>query len=243
MMGVSVAPLVEFSGPIGVLTLPYLFRDREHMWSVLEGEIGSELLDSLAESGFVGLAWYEAGARSFYNSRRPIRSIDDLRGLKIRVQKSETMREMVAALGASPSSLGFKQVFTNLYTGAIDGAENNLPSYYSERHFEAARFYSYDRHSMIPDLLLVRKAVWEGLAPEERSALRLAAGLSSSEQRRLWSAYVEQALSAVMAAGGEVNEIADLEPFRQAVEPLYARRAAVFGDLVERIGQVGSADG
>ena len=234
----SVAPLAEFSSEIGVLTLPYLFRDPEHMWRVLDGEIGDELLASLEANGLVGLAWYDAGARSFYNRERPIRRLEDLKGLKIRVQKSEIMREMVEALGASPVSLGFKEVYTNLYTGSIDGAENNVPSYRSERHFEVAKFYSYDRHSTIPDLFLIRKPVWDSLSAEEQAALRRAAWESSTAQRGFWRDYVTQALEAVQAEGSEVNEVDDVAAFQQAVEPLYAKYGAVYGDLVERIRAV-----
>ena len=234
----SVAPLAEFSSTIGVLTLPYLFRDPEHMWRVLDGEIGDELLASLEASGLVGLAWYDAGARSFYNRERPVRTLEDLKGLKIRVQKSEIMRRMVEALGASPVSLGFKEVYTNLYTGSIDGAENNLPSYRSERHFEVAKFYSYDRHSTIPDLLMIGKATWDRLSDQERAALRRAARESSAAQRGFWRDYVAEALAAVRAAGSEIHEIDDVEAFQRAVEPLYAEYGALYGELVERIRAV-----
>ena len=234
----SAAPLAEFSGEVGVLTLPYLFRGPDHMWRVLDGAIGDELLASLEANGLVGLAWYDAGARSFYNRQRPVRRLQDLEGLKIRVQKSEIMRQMVEALGASPVSLGFKEVYTNLYTGAIDGAENNLPSYRSERHFEVARFYSYNRHSTIPDLLMIRKATWDRLSAEERTALRRAARESSVAQRGFWQAYVAEALEAVRVAGSEINEIDDVEAFQQAVEPLYEKYGAIFGALVDRIRAV-----
>ncbi len=234
----SVAPLAEFSRPVGVLTLPYLFRDPQHMWRVLDGEIGSDLLTELEASGFVGLAWYDAGARSFYNRERPIRTLADLKGLKIRVQKSDIMRRMVAALGASPVSLGFKEVYTNLYTGAIDGAENNLPSYRSERHFEVAKFYSYDRHSMIPDLLMISRRAWDGLSPDEQAALRRVARESSTAQRGYWQEYVGEALAAVEEAGCQVDEIDDVAAFQAAVEPLYEEVGGVWGDLVARIRAV-----
>ncbi len=234
----SVAPLAEFSSSIGVLTLPYLFRDPDHMWQVLDGEIGDELLHSLEASGLVGLAWYDAGSRSFYNRERPVRRLADLEGLKIRVQKSEIMREMVEALGASPVSLGFKEVYTNLHTGSIDGAENNVPSYRSERHFEVAGYYSYDRHSTIPDLLLVNLKVWKRLLPEEQAALREAARQSSIAQRGFWRDYVEEALVAVRAAGAEINEVEDIAAFQQAVQPLYAKYGERYGDLVTRIRAV-----
>lgn len=238
----SVAPLAEFSQTIGVLTLPYLFRDPAHLWAVLEGPIGDELLASLQDSGFVGLAWYDAGARSFYNRKRPIRRLEDLAGLKIRVQKSEIMREMVEALGGSPVSLGFKEVYTNLYTGSLDGAENNLPSFRSERHFEVARFYSTDRHSMIPDVLLIHLGLWNRLSKDQQQALRQAARESATTQRALWSKTVEEALVVVRDAGVEVNEIeGGTGAFQQAVAPLYERHGKGFGDLVERIRAVGQS--
>ena len=232
----SVAPLAEFAPTIGVLTLPYLFRDPEHFWAVLEGDIGNYLLATLEqEADFVGLAWYDAGARSFYNRQRPVRTLEDLRGLKIRVQKAEMMSSMVEALGAAPVALGFKDVYTNLHTGALDGAENNLPSYRSERHFEVARYYSLDRHSMIPDLLMIRREAWQALPAEEREALRHAAQVSAQEQRRLWQEYTEEALVKVRQAGAEINEIEDPAGFQAAVAPLYEKFGRRYGDLVERI--------
>ena len=241
MACVSVAPVAEFSRKIGVLTMPYLFRDSRHMWSVLEGAIGDELLADLERAGFLGLAWYESGSRSFYNRIRPVHRLEDLKGLKIRVQKSEVMRESVAALGAAPISIGFKQVFSNLHTGAIDGAENNLPSYLSERHFEVAKFYSNDRHSMIPDLLLIEGKTWFQLTHEEQAALRAVARASSEMQRVFWEEFARQALLKVEAAGVMVNEVGDLEAFRRAVEPVYDRHAGEFGDWVARIR--GAEDG
>ena len=234
----SVAPLAEFSRTIGVLTLPYLFRDRDHMWRVLDGELGDELLASLKSAGLIGLAWYDSGSRSFYNRQRPVRRLEDLAGLKIRVQKSEIMREMVEALGASPVSLGFKEVYTNLHTGAIDGAENNVPSYRSERHFEVAKYYSYDRHSTIPDLLLINAAVWNRLLPEEQESLRRLARESSLAQREYWQEYALEALAAVREAGSEINEVEDVEAFQRAVEPLYEKYGARYGDLIDRIRAV-----
>ncbi len=234
----SVAPLTEFSQAIGVLTLPYLFRDPEHLWKVLDGAIGDELLATLETSGLVGLAWYDAGSRSFYNRTRPVQRLEDLVGLKIRVQKSEIMRDMVEALGATPVSLGFKEVYTNLHTGAIDGAENNLPSYHSERHFEVAGFYSYDRHSTIPDLLMINLEVWNQLSVEEQKALRQAAKASSEAQRGYWREYVNGARETLLERGALIHDVEDITPFQQAVEPLYEKYGAVYGDFVERIRAV-----
>jgi tripartite ATP-independent transporter DctP family solute receptor len=231
----SAAPLAEFAPVTGVLSLPFLFENTEHLWRVLDSDIGDEIAAGLTNAGFVPLAWYDAGARSFYNRQRPVRSAADLAGLKIRVQRSEVMRDMVSALGASPVSLGFKQVYTSLHTGAIDGAENNLPSYRSERHFEAASFYSLDRHAVIPDVILVARSAWLRLTPEERQLLRAAARESALDQRAFWAEYEKTAISEVTAAGSEINEIEDLEELRQLVDPVYAKHAGRYGDLVARI--------
>ncbi|MCP4203258.1 MAG: TRAP transporter substrate-binding protein [bacterium] len=235
MVCASAAPLQEFAPVAGVLALPFLFRDSGHLWTVLEGEIGDEISAGLIEAGFVPLAWYDAGARSFYNRTRPIHRPKDLVGLKIRVQRSEMMRDLVESLGASPVALGFKQVYTSLHTGAIDGAENNLPSYRSERHFEAAGFYSADRHAIIPDVVLVSRERWQELSVDEQKALRAAAEASALAQRRFWADYRKQAAQAVTEAGSVINEVDDPEAFRQAVEPVYDKHAGRYGDLVERI--------
>jgi len=232
---VSAAPLAEFSDAIGVLTLPYLFADADEMWQTLEGSIGDELLSSLEDAGLVGLAWYDAGARSFYNRDRLIESLADLQGLKIRVQKSEIMRATVAALGASPVALGFKEVYTSLSTGNIDGAENNLPSFLSERHFEAAKYYSYDRHTMIPDLVVMHKGTWDSMTPEDQSALREIAQQSAENQRQLWAAYVEEARETLVAEGVSFSEITDLTAFQSAVDPVYTKHAPQYADWIERI--------
>ena len=240
MVASSVAPLAEFTDIIGVLTLPYLFRDPEHFWTVLDGPLGDELLASVEPAGFVALAWYDAGARSFYNRERPVVRLADLEGLQIRVQKSEVMRQMVEALGARPVALGFKDVYTNLHTGAIDGAENNLPSYRSERHFEVATHYSLDRHTMVPDVLLINRQVFDGLSGEQQEALRRAARASSEAQRGFWSETEAEARAAVEAAGSTITEVEDIEAFQQAVEPLYAEHGARWGDLVARIRAQGA---
>jgi tripartite ATP-independent transporter DctP family solute receptor len=231
----SAAPLAEFAPVAGVLSLPFLFDDAEHLWRVLESDIGQEISRSLEDSGFVPLAWYDAGARSFYNRQRPINSAADLAGLKIRVQRSEVMRDMVSALGASPVALGFKQVYTSLHTGAIDGAENNLPSFRSERHFEAAPFYSLDRHAVIPDVILVSKAAWQRLSSRNQAALRVAAEASARAQRTFWADYEKVAIREVTAGGATINEIENLTELRQLVEPVYAKHAERYGDLVPRI--------
>jgi tripartite ATP-independent transporter DctP family solute receptor len=231
----SAALLAEVAPELGVLTLPYLFDGPEHLWQALDGAPGEELLATLEPHGLVGLAWYDAGSRSFYNRRRPIRHPGDLQHLKIHVQQSEVMREMVQLLGGSPVVLGLPEVYTSLYTGDLDGAEDNLPSYWSARHFEVAGFYSLDEHARIPDLLLIGAPAWRALSPSQQVALRDLARRSAAAQRGFWNQAVDEARREVEAAGATVHEVDDLTPFRRAVAPLYERHAGRYGAWVARL--------
>jgi tripartite ATP-independent transporter DctP family solute receptor len=231
----SAAPLAELVPEMGALILPFLFQDRDHMWRVLDGPVGEELLGALEPHGFIGLAWYDAGARSFYTRQRPVLRPEDLRGQRIRVQEAEVMREMVRLMGGAPVTLGFEEVYTSLYSGHVDGAENDLPSFYWERHFEVARHFSLDRHSMTPDLLLVGERAWRRLSPSEREALRDLALRSSMAQRGFWTEAEDEARRQVLAAGVQIHDVEGREAFRQAVAPLYQRFAPRYGGWVERL--------
>jgi tripartite ATP-independent transporter DctP family solute receptor len=190
---VSSSPLAEFAPQAGVYSLPYLFRGEAHMWKVLEGPIGREVLDSLEPHGFIGLCYYDSGARSFYNSKRPINTPGDLHGLKMRVQKNRVMQDCVQALGASPVSMAFEEAYSALQTGVVDGAENNPPSYENTKHYEVAKYYSLDEHTRVPEIVLCSKRTWDRLAPADRALLRKAAQASVTEQRRLWREYTAKA--------------------------------------------------
>jgi tripartite ATP-independent transporter DctP family solute receptor len=150
---------------MNVLAMPFLFRSIEHLQKVLDGPIGSELLNSFEPYGFVGLAFYDSGARSIYNSVRPIRSIDDLKGLRLRVQQSEQMSAMIRALGAEPVELPYGQVLTGLSTKLIDGAENNWPSFVTTDHYKFAGFYTLTKHTMSPEVLVMSQKAWSSLTP------------------------------------------------------------------------------
>ncbi len=233
---VSAAPLEQFSSKIGVLSLPYIFRSAEHQWNVLNGPIGDELLESLSDAGLVGLGWMDSGARSFYATRR-IEKPQDLRGMQIRVQDSDVATAMVLALGASPRSVPFTEVYSALQRGVIDGAENNLPSYHSKGHYEVARFFCRDEHNRLPEVIVASRAWWEKLSPEHREVIREEARQCQEYQRRLWAEREAAALEAVQKAGCTIIE-PDREAFRKAVEPLYERYREKYGDLVERIRAV-----
>ena len=153
----SISSLAAFYPDINALQAPYLFRNADHMWKVLNGEIGDYFLNSVKSNGFIGLCWFDAGARSFYNTKKPIYTVADLKGMKIRVQESSLMMGMIQALGAVPTPMPYGDVYSALQTGVIDGAENNWPSYDTASHYEVARYFSIDEHTRVPEMILASK--------------------------------------------------------------------------------------
>lgn len=225
MTKVSASVLESFSPAFRVLSLPFLFSDRDHVWEVLDGEIGRDLLAEPLQYRLRGLAFYDAGSRSFYTTSRPVRSPEDLQGLKIRTMESATAMDMVRALGGSPTPISWGEIYTALQQGVVDGAENNPPSFHLSRHYEVAKYYSLDEHTSVPDVLLIGRAAWEALDSREQELLSAAARESAEYQKILWRAAEKTALDAVQEAGVEV-----LRPNKQAFmkeveELLEARRA------------------
>jgi tripartite ATP-independent transporter DctP family solute receptor len=238
MTKVSASPLESFVPEMQVFSIPYVFRDEEHLWQVLDGEIGQELL--VAGEGYYlrGLCYYDAGPRNFYTSDKPIRGPEDLDGLKIRVQKSITSTRMVRTLGGSATPIDWGELYSALQQGVVDGAENNLPSFFLSRHYEVSGSYTMDEHTWVPDVLLISTHVWNGLSPEERDWLQDAVSSSVVEQRRLWRKAKEDALAQIRAAGVEIIE-PDKEPFRRAAEPMFeSYRGTSTHDLLEAIEAV-----
>lgn len=232
---VNVNPITQIAPEFKVFALPYIFRDADHMHKVLDGEIGQEFLDKLAKKELIGLAYYDSGQRSFYNTQRPVRNIKDLKGLKIRVQKAEIMMDMVQAVGASSTPMAFEEVYTALQTGVIDGAENNLPSYVTKGHYEKAKYYTMDGHSRVPEIVLFSKKTWDRLTPEDRALVRRAARESVAHQRKLWQAKVDEARRTAVASGCEIITVTDIQPFIDAMKPVYEKHAAGLQDVIARI--------
>ncbi len=235
---VNINPLTQIAPELKAFALPYIFRDLEHLHKVVDGQIGRELMDTLAAKELVGLAFYDSGQRSFYNSIRPVRSLADLQGLRIRVQKAEIMMDMIRALGAVPIPMSFEEVYTGLQTGIIDGAENNYPSWVTKGHFETARFYTQNEHSLVPEIILFSKLTWDRIPEEDRELIRRAARESVSYQRELWKAMVEESIRQAASAGCEIIRVIDKEPFMRAVEPVYVEHAAGLISIIERIRAV-----
>jgi tripartite ATP-independent transporter DctP family solute receptor len=222
-----------------VLAMPFLFRSVEHLQKVLDGPIGNEILNSFEPYGFVGLAFYDSGARSIY-SARPVHSLDDLKGLRIRVQQSRQMSDMIRALGAEPVELPYGQVKTGLATGLIDGAENNWPSFVTTDHYKFAGFYTLTEHTMSPEVLVMSQKAWASLSVEDQALFREAAKRSSHFMREQWKDLEERTRQRAEAAGVEIVADFDRGPFEAAMAGLYvkAQHDPAMSSLIERIRKV-----
>jgi len=229
------APLGSFAPSMGVFSMPYLFRDSDHLWNVLQGPIGKGLLNDLSSKGLIGLAYYDSGARSFY-ARKPIKTVADMKGLKIRVQQSKIFVDLVNALGASATPMGYGEVYSGLQTGIVDGAENNAPSLWTSKHYEIAKFYSIDEHSMVPEVLLMSKKVWDGMTPEDQKIIAQAAQDSVAEQRKLWKAFDQQSMNELVSKGTTILK-PEKASFQKAVQPVYAKYPEL-SDLITKIQAV-----
>lgn len=236
----NVALIGNFVPAMNVLAMPFLFRSIEHMQKVLDGPIGREILGSFEPYGFVGLAFYDSGARSIYNNVRPVKSIADLRGLRIRVQQSELMSQMIRALGAEPVELPYGQVLTGLATHLIDGAENNWPSFVTTDHYKHAVYYTLTEHTMSPEVLVISLKAWRSLSAEDQTIFREAAARSSLYMREKWRDLEEQSQRKAEAAGISVIKTIDRKPFEDAMAPIYAKAAQDpdAAALIERIRKV-----
>jgi tripartite ATP-independent transporter DctP family solute receptor len=216
---VSAAPLESFVPEMAVFGVPYIFRDDDHCWKVLDGPIGRELLEIGAAKGVRGLCYYDAGARNFYTAKRPILTPDDLKGLKIRVVKSKTSMDMVEALGGAPTPIAWGELYTALQQGMVDGAENNAPSFYTNRHFEVCKHFSLDEHTRVPDILLVSESIWTTLPPQVQEWLQQASDESSQYERELWAEETDAALEKMREEGVTIHE-PDRQPFIDKVQPM-----------------------
>jgi tripartite ATP-independent transporter DctP family solute receptor len=236
----NVAPIGSLIPAANVLALPFLFRSFDHLHKVLDHAIGDEILASSQRHGFVSLTFYDSGSRSIYNSVRPIRTLADMKGLRIRVQQSEVMVEMIKALGAEPVELPYGQVSTGLSTRLIDGAENNWPSYVTTNHYKLAPYYTLTEHTMGPELLVVSPRAWESLSAEDQNIFRDAARKSSAYMRELWHGLEERSRQQARAAGNTIISEFDRKPFEQAMNTIYAKTVTDPGlrQLIERIRQV-----
>ena len=233
---VSAAVLENFIEDYKVLSMPYIFRDREHAFEVFDGPIGENMLLKGEKFRLRGLTFYDAGSRNFYSKDRPINTPDDLVGLKIRVQKSNMAVSMVNELGGSPTPISWGELYTALQQGVVDGAENNLPSFYTSKHYEVCKYYSMNEHTAVPDVLLVGTGSWKRFTEQEQQWIKEAALESSVYQRRLWAQSEKESLEAIRKAGVEV-----IYPDKQLFEQKTLSMSELFSEqpeLLQLIDQI-----
>jgi tripartite ATP-independent transporter DctP family solute receptor len=238
---ISVGPMGPIVPELNVFNLPFMFRDNAHMEKVIDGAIGDEMLKKLSDhptANLIGLCWMNAGTRNVYNSKRPIRTPDDLKGLKIRMMGNPVFVDSMNALGGNGVAMGFDQLINAMQTGVVDGAENNEPSYESGQHYRYAKYYSNTGHLMIPEILVFSKRIWGGLSKEDQALLQKLGREAQIEERSLWYEKEKASLDAMKKAGAEINDVADKKLFQAMVKPVWDKYGAAHQALIQRIQDV-----
>lgn len=235
---ISVGPMGPIVPELNVFNLPFMFRDNIHMEKVIDGPIGDELMKKLSEhptAGLIGLAWMNAGSRNVYNSKHPIKSVEDLKGLKIRMMGNPVFVDTMNSLGGNGIAMGFDQLVSALQTGVVDGAENNEPSYATGQHYRHAKYYSMTGHLIIPEIVVFSKRTWQTLSKEDQDLITKLGREAQQEQRGLWYEMEKKSLADMKAAGAQVNEVADRKPFQAAVKSVWDKYGAQHAALIQRI--------
>src|SRR5215471_12665450 len=238
---VSVGPMGPLVSELNVFNLPFMFRDDAHMEKVIDGPIGDELLKKLSEhptAGLIGLCWMNAGTRNVYNSKKPIKSIDDLKGLKIRMMGNPVFVDTMNSLGGNGVAMGFDQLVNAMQTGVVDGAENNYPTYTTGQHYRYAKYYSLTGHLMIPEILIFSKRTWASLSKEDQALILKSAKEAQLEQRKLWYEMEQKSIKHMQEAGAEIVDVPDKKPFVEAVKPVWDKYGAQHAALIKRVQEV-----
>lgn len=236
---VSLSAVSNYSDIMTILMLPYIYRDSDHMWSVLNGSIGMKALDDIKKANLLGLTFYDSGARNFYNNKKEIKTVADLKSLRIRVQESELMKSLVTSLGATPTAMDSNIVMQSLALGTIDGAENNPATYVSTNQLSVAKYYTFDSHSRVPDILIASSKVMDSLSQEDQKIIKQAALDSVKVQKAEWKSNEDKMINTMKEKGVKITEIdeAAKEEFKNAVKPLYDKFAGQNKDLLNQIEQ------
>lgn len=238
----SLGPLGQIAPATNVVSLPFIFKDMGHMHRAMDGEAGDIISADLEERGIVALAWYDSGARSFYNTKWPVNSPDDIEGLTIRVMGNDLYSGMISAMGGTPQKLAFPTVLGALQTGRIDGAENNWPSYEGTGHYEVAGYYSLSQHLIIPECVCLNADVYNALSSEDQAMVKAAARESAILQRNLWDERAKASREKVMSKGVQFNEVSNKRAFQAAMRPVYSKYLAVNPDLAPLVDLIREID-
>src|SRR6202158_2955335 len=234
--GVSVGALGPVIDELTVFNMPYLFRSTAHMQKVIDGPIGQELMDKVTnnpKAGLVALAWMDGGARSLYDTKKAIRNIDDLKGMKFRVMGNPMFVDMMNSLGGNGVSMGYDQVFSALQTGVVDGAENNPPSFVFDNHYQVAKFYTLTEHLIVPEMLVFSRKTWDSLSKDDQALLTKFGAEAQQEERVLWTRYEKEALDKAKAAGIKIIEVADKKVFQDAVKPVWDKYGPKYAEMIK----------
>jgi tripartite ATP-independent transporter DctP family solute receptor len=239
MTRVSISAVSAFVRDLDAFQLPYLYRDAAHMWKVLNGPIGQEILKKHEAFNFVGVGWFEGGSRNFY-TKKQVKTVGDLKGMKIRVQQAPLMVGMVEALGAVATPLPYGEVYSALQTGVVDGAENNWPSYLTTSHFEVAKYWISDEHTRVPEITVGSKKVFDKLSKEDRAIIFKAAQDAVAYQIKLWNEFEKVAEKTVREKGSIITGVspAEKKKFMDAMKPLYDKQPAEIMAVANKIRAV-----
>lgn len=231
---ISTGTLAEFNKQFGVFSLPFIFDNDEHVWKFLNSDSGKQMLTNLEKSKMMGLAYYSSGSRSFY-TKNPVKSPEDLKGMKIRVIQNAINVDLMRAFGASATPMAYGEVFSALQTGVIDGAENNPPSYLTANHHQAVKNYILDSHQRVPEVLMVSKATWDKLSEEDRTIIKQAALESVQFQKDAWNKFETDALNKLKQSGVIVTEVKDNKPWKDAAKAVIEKYGAEYKAELEAI--------
>jgi tripartite ATP-independent transporter DctP family solute receptor len=238
---ISLGPMGPLVPELNAFNLPFVFRNVDHMTKVVSGPIGEEMLKKLSDhptAGLIGLCWMNGGVRNVYNSKHPIKTIDDLKGLKIRMMGNPIFVDTMNALGGNGVAMGYDQLINALQTGVVDGAENNEPSYSSGQHYRYAKYYSMTRHLIIPEILVFSKRSWNNLSKEDQSLIMKEANGAQKEQWDLWAEYEKKSIADMKAAGVEITDLDNSVMAAAVKKVVYEKHAKALMPFIERIQAV-----
>ena len=226
---------------VNVFNLPFIFRDQAHMRAIIDGEVGQEILDKITNSEFnlVALGWMDGGTRNLY-TKKPVRQISDLKGVKIRVQGNPVFIDTINQMGGNGIAMATGEIFSALQTGVIDGAENNPPTMLEHNHYQNAKFYTLTEHLILPEPIVMSKITWNKLNPEQQALVKKLAREAQMEERVLWDKKSSEAEAKLKAGGVEFIALTaeQKKAFYDATQPVRDKYGAPYKDLITRIEAV-----